>query len=58
MPLEIDGTITAIVLAVSLISFFVPVISNFIKLARKRRRPNTVSVGDLLGDKADDMDDD
>lgn len=50
--------ITAIVLAVSLISFFVPVISNFIKLARKRRRPNTVSVGDLLGDKADDMDDD
>lgn len=50
--------ITAIVLAVSLISFFVPVISNFIKLARKRRHPNTVSVGDLLGDKADDMDDD
>lgn len=50
--------ITTIVLAISLLSFFVPVISSVMKAARKKKQPNQRSVEDLAGQVSENMADD
>lgn len=50
--------ITAIILLISLLSFFVPVISNAIKTVRRLRKPNEVRVSDMAEAVEDEMDDD
>lgn len=50
--------ITALILAVSLLSFFVPVITNAVKTVRRLRNPNEIRVSDMAEAVEDEMDDD
>ncbi len=50
--------IALIVLLISLVSFFVPVISNIVKTTRRLRHPETVNASDLAEQAGEEMDDD
>lgn len=50
--------IAAVILLVSVVSFFVPVISNVVKTIRKQRQPDVVSVSDIADELEDEMEED
>lgn len=50
--------ITLVVLLISVVSFFVPIISKAMKAARKRRSPDVVTAGDIAESSTEEMDDD
>lgn len=50
--------VTVVVLAIALISFFVPVISSMVNTIRKQRHPDQVNVNDLAEQTGEEMDDD
>ena len=54
----INKPIAAVILAISLISFFVPVISNIVKTIRRRRQPDAVGVADMAESLEDEIEED
>ena len=50
--------IALVVLIISLVSFFVPIISKMAKAMRKQRHPEVVNAGDMAEDATEEMDDD
>ncbi|MEA4954235.1 MAG: tripartite tricarboxylate transporter permease [Pseudoflavonifractor sp.] len=50
--------ITLVVLLISVASFFAPIISKAVKVRRKAKAPNSVSVDDIIGDAGEELDDD